>query len=107
MFTLSCHWLIRIPTTPGLLRGALLAAGGVFIIWGIASGQRARIGYQQPGTPLYKPDSKVNQDMEVITHYMPTDEGWVILQTPDFPTVQSTIAPNVHADGQGHERLSA
>ena len=87
-------WLIRIPTTPGLLRGALLAAGGVFIIWGMASGQHARIGYQQPGTPLYKPDSKVNQDMEVISHYMPTDEGWVILQTPDFPTVQSTIAPN-------------
>lgn len=87
-------WLIRIPTTPGLLRGALLAAGGAFIIWGMASGQRARIGYQQPGTPLYKPDSKVNQDMEVISHYMPTDEGWVILQTPDYPSDQSTIAPN-------------
>jgi uncharacterized protein len=87
-------WLIRIPTTPGLLRGALLAAGGAFIIWGMVSGQRARIGYQQPGTPLYKSDSKVNQDMEVISHYLPTDEGWVVLQTPDFPGDQSTIAPN-------------
>ena len=58
--------------------------GGAFIVWGIASGQRARIGYQQPGTPLYKPDSKVNQDMEVISNYMPTDEGWVVLETPDF-----------------------
>jgi predicted RND superfamily exporter protein len=89
------RWVIHIPVTPGALRGALLVGGAAFIVWGISSGQRARIGYQHPGTPIYKPDSKVNKDMEVISHYMPTDEGWVVLQTPDFPSPQSTIAPNV------------
>jgi uncharacterized protein len=89
------NWLIHIPVTPGVVRGALLAFGGAFIIWGISSGQRARIGYQQPGTPLYKPDSKVNRDMATISNYLPTDEGWVVLETPDFPTDQSGISPNV------------
>jgi uncharacterized protein len=89
------RWLIRIPITPGALRGALLAAGGAFIIWGIASGQRAKIGYQHPGTPLYKPNAKVNRDMETISHYLPTDEGWVVLHTPNYPDPQSSLAPNV------------
>jgi uncharacterized protein len=88
-------WLVHVPATPGLLRSALMVGGGLFILWGISSGQRARIGYQQPGTPLYKPDSKVNQDMAVISSYMPTDEGWVVLKTPDYPTEQSSIAPRV------------
>ncbi|HZY58726.1 MAG TPA: hypothetical protein VFE56_03110, partial [Candidatus Binataceae bacterium] len=89
------NWLIHIPVTPGVVRGALLAFGGAFIIWGISSGQRARIGYQQPGTPLYRPNSKVNRDMATISNYLPTDEGWVVLETPDFPSVQSGISPNV------------
>jgi len=89
------QWVVRIPVTPGALRSALLVGGALFIVWGISSGQRARIGYQQPGTPLYKPDSKVNRDMAAISHYLPTDEGWVVLQTPDYPTAQSSIAPNV------------
>ena len=89
------YWLVRVPVTPGALRTALLAGGALFIVWGISSGQRARIGYQQPGTPLYKPDSKVNRDMEVISNYLPTDEGWVVLKTPDFPDPQSSIGPDV------------
>jgi predicted RND superfamily exporter protein len=89
------RWLVRVPVTPGALRTALLAGGALFIVWGISSGQRARIGYQHPGTPLYKPDSKVNRDMEVISHYLPTDEGWVVLKTPDFPDPQSSIGPEV------------
>ena len=89
------YWLVRVPVTPGALRTALLAGGALFIVWGIASGQRARIGYQHPGTPLYKPDSKVNRDMEEISHYLPTDEGWVVLKTPDFPNPQSSIGPDV------------
>jgi predicted RND superfamily exporter protein len=89
------QWLVKVPVTPGAFRTALLVGGALFIVWGISSGQRARIGYQQPGTPLYKPDSKVNRDMDVISHYLPTDEGWVVLKTPDFPSAQSSIAPNV------------
>ncbi len=94
-FSAFVDWLIHIPVTPGVVRGGLLAFGAAFIVWGIASGQRAEIGYQHPGTPLYKPDSKVNRDMAVISNYMPTDEGWVVLETPDFASPQSGISPNV------------
>ena len=89
------EWLVRVPVTPGAVRGGLLIGGALFIIWGISSGQRARIGYQQPGTPLYNPDSKVNLDMAVISQYLPTDEGWVVLKTPNYPSEQSSIAPRV------------
>jgi uncharacterized protein len=88
------QWLVRVPVTPGGLRTLLMVGGAAFIVWGLSSGQRARIGYQQPGTPLYRPGSKVNEDLETISHYLPTDEGWVVLETPDFPGPQSSIAPN-------------
>ncbi len=88
-------WLISVPVTPGVVRSTMLAAGGAFIIWGVVSGQRARIGYDAPGTPLYRPEAKVNQDIIEIGKYLPTDEGWVVLSTPDYPNPQSSIAPAV------------
>ena len=88
-------WLVKVPVTPGIVRTALLAGGAVFILFGIISGQRARIGYQTPGTPLYRQDSKVNLDMAEIGKFFPTDVGWVILTTPDYPDPQSGIGPEV------------
>lgn len=88
-------WLVKVPVTPGLVRMALLAGGAIFILFGIISGQRARIGYQMPGTPLYRQDSKVNQDMAEIGKFFPTDVGWVVLTTPDYPDPQSGIGPEV------------
>jgi uncharacterized protein len=88
-------WLISVPVTPGVVRGGVLIFGAAFILWGISSGLRARIGYETPGTPLYNPDSKVNQDIAEIGKFFPTDEGWVILNTTDYPDPQSSIAPNV------------
>src|SRR5579859_5917100 len=85
------EWLIRVPVTPGVVRGALLIGGGAFIVFGVVSGQRARIGYDTPGTPLYKPNAKVNQDVVQIGKFFPTDVGWVILSTPDYPDPQSGI----------------
>ncbi|HUY18065.1 MAG TPA: MMPL family transporter [Candidatus Binataceae bacterium] len=87
--------LIRIPVTPGRVRGAMLVAGGAFIIWGIISGQRARIGYERPGTPLYRPEARVNQDIVEIGKYLPIDEAWVVLATPNYPNEQSSLSPNV------------
>jgi uncharacterized protein len=87
--------LVRVPVTPGVIRTALLMGGAGFIIWGMVSGQRAHIGYETPGTPLYKPDSKVNQDLAEIAKFTPTDEGWIVLSTPDYPDLQSGISPNV------------
>jgi len=89
-------WLLAVPVTPGAMRSALLIFGGAFIVWGMSSGLRARIGYETPGTPLYRPDSKVNQDIAEIGKFFPTDEGWVILDsTDDYPKLQSTLGPDV------------
>ena len=88
-------WLIRLPVTPGVARSTLLAAGAAFIVWGGISGQRAHVGYETPGTPLYRPDAKVNQDTAEIGKFFPTDEGWVVLSTPDYPDPQSSLGPEV------------
>jgi predicted RND superfamily exporter protein len=88
-------WLVRVPVTPGWVRSFLLFGGVAFIVWGVVSGQRAHIGYETPGTPLYKPDSKVNQDIAEIGKFFPTDEGWVVLSTTDYPDAESGISPNV------------
>lgn len=95
VLTSLTNWLIRVPVTPGLLRGALLVGGAGFILWGVISGQRARIGYETPGTPLFKSSAKVNQDVAEIAKFTPTDEGWIVLTTPDYPDDQSGISPNV------------
>jgi predicted RND superfamily exporter protein len=88
-------WLVKVPVTPGFARTAFLAGGAIFILFGVISGQRARIGYQTPGTPLYRQDSKVNRDIAEIGKYFPTDIGWVVLSTPDYPNLQSSIGPEV------------
>ena len=88
----------------GATRALLLAGGAIFIVLGIVSGQRARIGYETPGTPLYKPNSKVNQDIAEIGKFFPTDEGWIVLSTPDYPDAQSGLGPDVlrMTDDMGH-----
>lgn len=88
-------WLVKVPVTPGAMRTSLLAGGAIFIIFGVVSGQRARIGYQTPGTPLYRQDSKVNQDIAEIGKYFPTDVGWIVLSAADYPDPQSSIGPEV------------
>src|SRR5712692_9382319 len=87
--------LVRLPVTPGVARSALMAAGAVFIVWGAISGQRAHVGYQTPGTPLYRPAAKVNRDIAEIGKFFPTDEAWVVLSTPDYPNPQSGLGPEV------------
>ena len=87
--------LVRLPVTPGALRTAILICGAAFIVWGVASGQRAKIGYTTAGTPLYPPGSKVNRDMAEIGKYLPLDEGWIVLETPDWPSRQSSLGPPV------------
>jgi predicted RND superfamily exporter protein len=89
------EWILRVPVTPGAVRGGLLLFGAAFILWGVSSGLRARIGYETPGTPLYKSDSKVNQDIAEIGKFTPTDVGWIILNTADYPDPQSSLGPDV------------
>jgi predicted RND superfamily exporter protein len=88
-------WLVKVPVTPGFTRSAFLAGGAIFILFGVVSGQRAKIGYQTPGTPLYRQDSKVNLDIAEIGKYFPTDIGWIVLSAADYPDPQSSIGPEV------------
>jgi predicted RND superfamily exporter protein len=89
----ALEWLLRVPVTPGAPRTALLVGGALFIVWGVVSGQRARIGYERPGTPLYRPEAKVNKDIVEIGKFFPTDVGWIVLTSPDYPSPQSGIGP--------------
>jgi hypothetical protein len=34
------------------------------------------IGYDHPGTPLYRPDAQVNRDAGAIGRKFPVDEAW-------------------------------
>ncbi len=87
--------LVEIPVTPGKVRGVLLLFAGAIMAWGLIAGERAKIGYSTPGTPLYRANSKVNQDIKAIAQYFPADEGWVILTTPAYPDPQSVLGPDV------------
>jgi predicted RND superfamily exporter protein len=84
-------WLVRVPVTPGILRTALIVVGAFFIIVGIAASRRVLIGYQTAGTPIYRSDAKVNQDTAEIGKYIPTNYAWVVLDTPTYPSPQSTV----------------
>lgn len=69
-------WLCRMPITPGPARTALLCGSLIFLIAGVLSGLHAQVGYTHPGTPLYRPGSKVNRDIAAISRSFPTDEAW-------------------------------
>jgi len=92
-FTRALDWFIHIPVTPGKVRTGLLVAAGAFILWGVSAGQRSKIGYSTPGTPLYAPHAKVNQDLEAIAQDFPLDEGWVVVTAPRYPSEQSMVGP--------------
>jgi len=88
-------WIVHIPTRPGALRKALLWGSGIFLVYGIVSGLDSKIGYSTPGTPLYLPRAKVNQDIAAVGRKFPLEDGWVILTTPAYPSEQSVLGPRV------------
>jgi len=88
-------WLVHVPTKPGVLRSVLLIASAAFLIYGIVAGIDSKIGYSTAGTPLYQPNSKVNQDIAKVGSEFPLEEGWVILVTPSYPNIQSVLGPPV------------
>jgi len=72
--------LVEIPVKPGAMRGGLLIIAGIIMAWGIAAGDQAKIGYDTPGTPLYRANSKINRDIYAISKYFPVDEGWIVIE---------------------------
>ena len=88
-------WLVHVPTSPGTLRKALLGASALFLVYGLIAGVKSKIGYASAGTPLYKTQSKVNQDITAVGAKFPLEEGWVILTTPAYPDPISVLGTPV------------
>ncbi len=91
-------FLVEFPVTAGPARGWALAAVGLLIVTGLVAGVRAKIGYSQPGTPLYRQSAKVNRDIVAVSDVFPIDEGWVIIrarqdQTTAFKEVGDILSP--------------
>ncbi len=84
-------WLAGIPVSPGTARTTLMAAGACLMVVGIVSAGRVPIGYQTPGTPIYRADARVNRDTAEIGRFLPTNSAWIILQTPGYPSPQSSV----------------
>ena len=89
--------LVRFPVTPGRVRNGALATVGLLIVVGFASGLRSKIGYSQPGTPLYRQNAKVNEDLRAVGRYFPLDEGWIILG------IASNVGGNNREAGEVYE----
>jgi uncharacterized protein len=94
MLERSIEHLVEFPIRPGLARTLILSGAGAFIIFGLLSGQRAAIGYRTIGTPLYRPNAKVNKDIQEIAKNFPVDEAWVVLEMPPYPNDQSALGSN-------------
>ncbi len=84
-------WIVSIRITRGAAGKALLIIGAGAIVVGLFSESRVRIGYQTAGTPIYRADAKVNRDTAEISKFVPTNIGWIVLETPEFPSSQSGV----------------
>ncbi len=87
--------IARFGVGPGPARAGLLLGAAAFLIWGIASGLRAQVGYQMPGTPLYRPSAKVNRDIRAIVKNFPVDEAWVIVVSQPMSMTQNPFSNSV------------
>jgi predicted RND superfamily exporter protein len=86
-------WLWRLGRVPagGWARAVLIALGAGTLAAGLIGYLYVPIGYQTPGTPIYRPDAKINRDTAEISKFVPANFAWVVLETPDYPSPQSTM----------------
>ncbi len=75
----------------GSARIVLIGVGALAVVIGLAAERRVSIGYQTAGTPIYRADAKINQDTAEISKFVPTNIGWIVLETPEFPSSQSGV----------------
>src|SRR5262249_36168751 len=87
--------LVAFPVTAGVAREGALVAVGVLIVLGFTAGIRAKIGYTEPGTPLYRHNAKVNQDINAVRQVFPLDEGWVIVRARQSTEIRSSYEPDM------------
>ena len=81
--------LAEIPLGSDFARKLLISTGLAAIAIGAVSYRHVLVGYQTPGTPLYRPDAKVNRETAAISRYVPTNTAWVVVDAPEFPDPQS------------------
>ncbi len=87
--------LVEFPTVPGYAREGALVGVGILIVVGFIAGVRAKIGYTEPGTPLYRHNAKVNQDINAVRRVFPLDEGWLIIRARATTTVSAAYTPDM------------
>jgi uncharacterized protein len=87
----SRYWLGQIATAPGRSRWAVIGAGCLAFVIGAIAYTQVRVGYQTAGTPIYRADAKINQDTAEIGRFVPTNTAWVVLETPEYPSPESTM----------------
>lgn len=90
--------LVAFPVTPGWAREGALAAVGLLLIGGFVAGVRAKIGYTEPGTPLYRHNAKVNQDINAVRQVFPLDEGWVIVRAKNSADIFTPEVTRIERD---------
>jgi uncharacterized protein len=83
--------IVMAPVKGGTSRTVLIGAGVLALLVGIVAERRVPIGYQTAGTPIYRSDAKINQDTAEISKFVPTNIGWIVLETPEFPSSQSGV----------------
>jgi uncharacterized protein len=96
-FTAIENKLVEFPTKPGLAREGALVAVGVLIVVGFVAGVRAKIGYTEPGTPLYRHNAKVNKDINAVRQVFPLDEGWLIVRARASTAISAAYTPDMLA----------
>jgi len=87
--------IVELPVRGGLVRKSLLWVAAGLLVLGVLSVFRVEAGYEEPGTPLYRRQSRINQETRLVARQFPVDEAWVVFSTPPFPHDQSVLAPNV------------
>jgi predicted RND superfamily exporter protein len=91
LYQAPAGWFERLPVTPGGARTGMIAIGVIVMLVGIGSLTHTRTGYQMAGTPIYRPDARVNLDTAAISHFVPTNTAWVVFETPNYPDPASNI----------------
>jgi predicted RND superfamily exporter protein len=83
--------LVLLPVRNAGVRNVLLVVVVLAFAVGLAAERRAAVGYQTAGTPIYTPESKINRDTAEIGKFVPTNIGWIVLETPEYPSPQSGV----------------
>jgi predicted RND superfamily exporter protein len=82
---------VLLPIHNGSARIVLIAVVVLAFGVGVAAERHVAVGYQTAGTPIYTEDSKINQDTAEISKFVPTNIGWIVLETPEYPSSQSGV----------------